>query len=154
MGDVSRDEMRKYVLAGFAARHHTPPPPPGGEAVVTIALGLLRQLDDPTGGAAVALASTVFGLLTLPAQVGQKVVDYYLSGKRDMPPFPQRPQIEPILRSWFTQAGASMPQAGEIDVLVNVEIGILQDKFPNGPKAAKQGVAEVLGNAYVAGVAP
>jgi len=111
-------------------------------------------MDDPTGGALAVLASAVFGTLPVPAQVAETVVDYYLDGRRDNPPFPQRPQIEPILRSWFNQVGAAMPQAAELDVLANVEIGILVDRFSNGPRPAKQGVADMLGSAYVAGVAP
>src|SRR5262245_17641435 len=148
---ATKDEIRTFVRDGFAARHQNAPAAPGDEAVVTLAYGLLRRLVDPTGGTLSVLASAVFGAPSVPAQVARTVVDYYLDGLRNNPPFPQLPQIEPLLRSWFVHLTGTAPQPAELGVLVNVEVGILLAKFLNGPPQAKMELASVLGSAYLEG---
>ena len=120
-------------------------------ALVRIVLGLLRMMIDPTGGPPATLATTVFGTAPVPDQTAQRIVDYWLDGIADNPPFPQRPQMRPILVSAFETVSAPVPADVEIGVLVNVCIGLVQDRYPDGPKAAKQGVAEAIGGAYTAG---
>ena len=84
-------------------------------------------------------------------QLAQKVVDLYLDGQRNAPPFPQRQELQPIMESWFKENGTPMPETADFVVLVNVEVGILQDQFPNGPMAARVGVGAVLASGYVKG---
>src|SRR5262249_31777027 len=137
---ASRTEMQQLVRDAFAARHKTVPAPPGDEAIVTVALALLRRLHDPTGGALAAFASTIFGALPVPAQPAGAVAASYPDGLRDNPPFLQRVEMGPTLRSWFSKVVGVVPQPAELDVLVNVEVGIIHPKFQNGPPQAKQGV--------------
>jgi hypothetical protein len=121
-------------------------------ALTRIVLGLLRLMIDPTGGLPATLASTIFGTAPVAVQMAQQIVDYWLDGIRDMPPFPQRPQMWPILASAFRTVLEPIPDATTMGVLVNVCIGILQDRYPNGPRAAKQGVAQAMVQAYDVGV--
>jgi len=121
-------------------------------ALVRIVLGLLRLMIDPTGGLPATLASTLFGTASVPVQTAQKIVDYWLDGIKDVPPFPQRPQMWPIVASAFQTVLEPIPDATTMGVLVNVCIGILQDRYPNGPRAAKQGVAQAMVQAYNVGV--
>jgi hypothetical protein len=120
-------------------------------ALVRLVLGLLRLMVDPTGGLPATLASTLFGLAPVPVQTAQKIVDYWIEGIKDVPPFPWRPQMWPIVASAFQTVLEPIPDATTMGVLVNVCIGIIQDRYPNGPHAAKQGVAQALVQAYNVG---
>src|SRR5262245_57465123 len=120
-------------------------------ALVRIVLGLLRLMIDPTGGIQATLASMLFGTASVPVQTAQKIVDYWVDGIKDVPPFPWRPQMWPIVASAFQTVLEPIPEATTMGVLVNVCIGILQDRYPNGPHAAKQGVAQAMVQAYNVG---
>jgi len=121
-------------------------------ALVRIVLGLLRLMIDPTGGLPATLAGTLFGIAPVPVQMAQRIVDYWLAGLADNPPYPQRPQMWPILASAFQTVWEPVPAETELGVLVNVCIGLLVDRYPNGPQAAKQGVAQAIVRAYTIGV--
>ena len=63
----NRDDIRQRVREGFNARHQPLPPPPGDETIVSVALGLLRQLANPSGGTLAELATQAFRVLPVDA---------------------------------------------------------------------------------------
>lgn len=146
----SIDELEQLVRDALHAR--------GQDAVereravlIRVTCGVLRLMDDPTGGLPAMLGAALFGGASAPAQAAQWVVDYWLAGVRDIPPYPQRPQMPPIMASAFEVLSEPVPDDVELAVLVDVSIGLIQDRYPNGPVAAKQGVAQVVGRAYTRG---
>ncbi len=151
MPDIpSTEELEQLVRDALHARGQDALPRER-TALVRVTCGVLRLMDDPTGGLPAMLGAALFGGASAPAQAAQWVVDYWLGGVRDNPPYPQRPQMLPIMASAFEVVSEPVPADVELAVLVDVCIGLIQDRYPNGPVAAKQGVTQVVGRAYTWG---
>lgn len=102
---------------------------------------------------------TVRGFLRLPMnkkvpldQAAQRMVDFLIAGIRDMPPYPYRPELEPLLRHTFEELeedGLPMPSDTVISALVNLAIGwILERGIPTSP-GARGAVARDFMNCYL-----
>jgi len=144
------EEISKYVGTALAKRK-TKAKPDERNVLVRTTLGLLRMMIDPTGGVLGTLA-TALGVPSAGAQAAQRVVDYWLDGRRDMPPFPQRPQMWPLVTKAFHQIAEPTPGPIAVGALIDVAIGILNDRFPNGHGGIKEGVSQVVVRAYAMGV--
>jgi hypothetical protein len=59
-------------------------------------------------------------------QCAQFATDWYLEGRRDVPPFPERPQFEDAVANLFAQAGRTATD-DEVTVIVNVFVGLERD---------------------------
>jgi len=147
----SKEELDALIREALAVRHAAADDDDRA-TLARVTLGMLRLMIDPTGGVLGTLLVTWFHVPPPPAQMAQTIVDAWLDGRRDAPPFPQRPQMWPILASAFQTVWEPVPAAPVLGVLVDVCIGVLLDRYPAGPVVAKQGVAQLVARAYVLGV--
>jgi hypothetical protein len=96
---------------------------------------------------------TVRGYLRLPINrqapldpVSQRMADFLITGRRNMPPFPYRPELEPLLRNLFEEAGVPVPPHATIATLVNLAIGwIIERGSPILPGARGAVVRDFMG---------
>jgi len=146
----SSKEMGQLVGTALAKRK-AKVKPAERTTLARVGLGLLRMMIDPTGGVLGTLATSL-GLPSVGDQAAQRMVDYWLDGRRDSPPFPQRPQMWPLVTKVFHQIAEPTPDAVVMDVLINVAIGILNDRFPTHHSGVKEGVSQVVARAYAMGV--
>ena len=120
------------------------------EALRRLATGLLRQFH--TGGFAPDLSA--FANLLGPGeqdQFAQKTVDCYLTGRRDNPPFPQRPAMRSQLRQSLHDMLGRDATATEIDVVLNALVGAERDLVLAPSPAARMIIAVKLAEAFAAG---
>ena len=60
-------------------------------------------------------------------QFAQRVVDWFLVGRRDSPPFPHRPVMRALLRQSLAEMLGRDATSTELDVLVNALAGAERD---------------------------
>lgn len=147
----SNDEAKQLVATALNARHGAAS---DAERIVLArtTVGLMRMMVDPTGGALAMIAVKVFGALSVGDQVAQRVVDYWLSGVRDNPPFAQRPLMWPLVLKAFHTILEPAPGAVEVGALINVAIGLLNDQFPTHHEGVAGGASQVVVHAYALGM--
>ena len=112
----------------------------------------MRMMVDPTGGVLAMIAVQVFGALPVGDQVAQRVVDYWIDGKNDNPPFPQRQLMWPLVLKAFHSIFEPTPGQIEVAALINIAIGLLNDQFPTHHGGVKEGASQVVVRAYAIGV--
>src|SRR5262249_11216828 len=83
-------------------------------------------------------------------QCAQAVTDCYLEGRRDNPPFPERPQFMQVIPNLFSQAGGKATDA-EVDVLVNTLVGVGRDALLAPSPVGRMVIAGKLFDAYGVG---
>lgn len=94
---------------------------------------------------------TTFGALPPLNQVAPKMTDLFLLGRRDMPPDAHRPQLRPLVRSACKKVGAPVPSQVEIETLVNVAIGWMNDHSLPTPPGGRAVVLHHVVGLYLAG---
>ena len=131
---------------------HIQATPEERDALVRTSLGLQRMMVDPTGGLPGALALSL-GLPSVPDQLAQTVVYYWRDGRRNSPPFVDRPVMRPIIEERFHIITPPVPTPAlvVIKTLVDVAIGLIQDCYPNAHGGVKHGVSDLVVRAYVEG---
>ena len=110
------------------------------------------MLIDPTGGILGTLFVKVFGFPPVADQVAQRIVDYWHAGVLDAPPFPQRPQMWPLVAKAFHDIFEPTPGPVEVETLIDVAIGLAQDQFPQGHGGVTTGTSAAIVRAYAIGV--
>lgn len=150
-GIPSNEEAKQLVATALDARHAAAA---DAERVVLArtTVGLMRMMVDPTGGALAMIVIKVFGAPSVGDQVAQRVVDYWLSGVRDSPPFAQRPLMWPLVLKAFHTILEPTPGAVEVATLINIAIGLLNEQYPTHHEGVAGGASQVVVHAYAMGM--
>ena len=120
------------------------------EALRRLATGLLRQFHtggfDPTMGALQGLIGP-----GEQDQFAQRTVDWFLEGRRDNPPFPERPAMRGQLRQSLAQMLGRDATSTELDVVVNALVGAERDLVMAPSPGVRMVIAVKLAEAFQAG---
>jgi hypothetical protein len=105
------------------------------------------------------VGQTVRGYLRVPINaqaeldaVAQSMTDFLIAGRRNMPPFLYRPQLEPSLRNEFRQAGVPVPSDATIGALLNLAIGWIIDRGTPIIPAARGAIVHDFMGCYLLGM--
>jgi hypothetical protein len=145
------DRIEEQAIAEALAARSTSASLVVRDAVARLATGLLRQFhiapEDPILGP----LKTLVGV-DEKEQCAQVVTDWYLAGRRDIPPFLERPQFQHAISNLFAKAGATATDT-EVTVLVNVLVGLERDALLAPSPAGRMVIAGKLFDAYGLGAA-
>ena len=85
------------------------------------------------------------------AQCAQRIVDWWLAGRRDSPPYPHRPEMRGVMGDLYKQETKTAATDVELEVLVNALAGGEADLFPAAIPAQRMGLARTLVDDFVNG---
>jgi len=136
-----------HIAEAFAARHTSDTP----ERVLRrLATGLLRVLKAGGTDPVTSFMMTVLGV-DERAQCAQRTVDWYLFGRRDNPPFVDKPAMRGGARQALTGPLGRAPTDVEVDVIVTVLPGALNDLLTASIPVQRLVALQALTSAYVMG---
>jgi hypothetical protein len=121
------------------------------ESLRQLATGVLEQLHS----GALSNLDPLRDLLGIDeqAECAQRIVDWYLFGRRDNPPYVHRPQMRAVMGDLYRQETETAATATELDVLVNALAGGEDDLFPAALPAQRMELARTLVDDFVHGAA-
>jgi len=120
------------------------------EVLRRLATGLLRQFQTGTYDPIMSPLASLLGV-DEQAQVAQRTVDWHLEGRRDNPPFPERPQFRGIMRPLCQQKLGRDATFRDLNVLLNALVGIERDVVLSPGPTARMIITAKLVDAYALG---
>jgi hypothetical protein len=131
-------------------RRHAAATPSVRAAIAKLAGGLLQHmhagdLSDPTDALNALLG------VDEKDQCTQRVVDWFLEGRRDNPPFPERPQFLQLIRNDLKARLGSAPAEDVVETLVNALAGAERDLVLAPSPGARMVIENTLVDGYVIG---
>ena len=147
MPDDRIDDQHVTTALGF---RHESAAPPVRAAIARLTTGLLRLAHAAGSDPVTAAVQSLLGV-DEKAQCTQRVVDWTLAGRRDNPPFPERPQFRPQMRNDLTARLGTVPADDVVETLVNALVGAERDLLVAPLPGARMVIAGTLVDAYANG---
>jgi hypothetical protein len=142
---------RQYVTTALAHRHASASADTQ-DTLAQLATGLLRQVhagaDDP-------IVTPIRNFLQVDekAHCAQRLVDWFLDGKRNSPPYQYRDVIGPAMAEVYSEMTGNAATGVQMDVLVNSLAGGERDVFPAVIPLERLGLARTLIDDLILGAA-
>lgn len=144
------DRIDEQHIVTALARRHEAADADAREALRRLTTGLLRQFHTGTFD---PVMNALQGLLAFDEkdQFAQRAVDWFLVGRRDNPPFPQRPEMRALLEQELATRLGRDATSTELDVVVDALAGAERDLLMAPNPGARFVIAVKLAEAFAAG---
>jgi hypothetical protein len=142
---------RQYITTALAHRHAAASADMQ-DALAQLATGLLRQVH---AGANDPIVTPLRNFLHVDekAHCAQRVVDWFLDGQRNSPPYQYRGVIGPAMAQVYEEMTGTAATDVQMDVLVNSLAGGERDLFPAVIPLERLGLARTLVDDLILGAA-
>jgi len=151
MPDQDHRIDRQYITTALAHRHAAASADTQ-DTLAQLATGLLRQVhagaDDP-----IATPLRNFLHVDEKAHCAQRVVDWFLDGQRNSPPYQYQGVIGPAMAQVYEEMTGTAATDVQMDVLVNSLAGGERDLFPAVIPLERLGLARTLVDDLILGAA-
>jgi len=144
------DRVEQQQISTALTRRHQVADSETTEAIRQLATGLLRQFHT---GAFDPVMNALKSLLGVGEQdqFAQRTVDWYLEGRRDNPPFPERPSMQGLLRQSLSHMLNRDATPTELDVVLNALVGAERDLVLSPSPGKRIVIAVKLAEAFALG---
>ena len=146
---MATDRIQEHDILAALSHRHTPADAATREALRQLATGVLRHLHSGALGSFDPLRDLLG--IDEKAQCAQRIVDWFLAGRRDSPPYLHRPEMRTMMGKLYKEATAKPAMDVELDVLVNALAGGEVDIFPAALPLQRMGLARTLVDDFVHG---
>jgi hypothetical protein len=143
------DRINEHDIIAALSHRHTPADAASREALGQLATGVLRQLQSGALGDLDPLRDLLG--VDENAECAQRIVDWFLAGRRDSPPYPHRPEMRASMGDLYQQETNRAATDVELAVLVNALAGGEADLFPAALPAQRMVLAHTLVDDFVNG---
>jgi hypothetical protein len=148
---VGTDRINEHDIIAALAHRHTPADAATRDVLRQLATGVLRHLHSGALGDLDPLRDLLG--VDEKAECAQRIVDWFLAGRRDSPPYGHRPEMRGAMGDLHRQETNTAATDVELDVLVNALAGGEADLFPAAIPAQRMGLARTLVDDFVHGAA-